>query len=84
METDLDSQLRLEYDREGDILYVSTVAPYAGQESDEIADGVIARMNADTGRVENLEILFFSSRFQRLGDTLALPLGAQLTAPVAG
>lgn len=80
----MDSQLTLSYDREGDILYVDVVAPYAGQESDEIAEGVVARLNPTSGVVENLEILFFSSRFDRLGDRVRLPIGATLTAPLAG
>jgi hypothetical protein len=77
------AQLTFSYDREGDILYVNAVEPYAEQESDEIADGVVARMNPKTGAVENLEILFFSSRFGQLGDLLRLPIGAQMTPPLA-
>jgi hypothetical protein len=72
------------YDREGDVLYVNVVPPYAGQESDEIGDGVVARTNAETGAVENLEILFFSSRFDALGDQLRLPLRVQMSPPLAG
>jgi hypothetical protein len=80
----MEAQLSLSYDQEGDILYVNVVEPYAGQESDEIAEGVVARMNPGTGAVENLEILFFSSRFERLGDLFRLPVGATLTPPLAG
>ena len=50
----------------------------------EIGDGVVARMNPDTGEVENLEILFFSDRFAKLGDLLHLPLRAKMTPPLAG
>ena len=78
------AQLTLNYDREGDILYLNVVAPYAEQESDEIADGVVARMNPGSGAVENLEILFFSSRFEQLRGAFALPVGATLTPPLAG
>ncbi len=84
LEADLESQLSLRYDPEGDILYLDTVLPYATQESDEIADGVVARMNPDSGEVENLEILFFSGRIPKLGDELRLPVGVRLTRPLAG
>jgi hypothetical protein len=77
------AQLNLSYDREGDILYVNAVEPYAEQESDEIADGVVARMNPDTNAVENLEILSFSKRFARLGDLLSLPVAAGMSSPLA-
>ena len=80
----MDPQLTLSYDREGDILYVNGVRPYAEQESDEIGDGVVARMNPNTGEVENLEILFFSQRFAALGDLLHLPLRVKMTPPLAG
>ena len=79
----MSAQLTFSYDREGDILYVNAVEPYAEQESDEIADGVVARMNPKTGSVENLEILFFSSLFDHLGDVLRLPVAAALTPPLA-
>ncbi len=84
MDSTVTEQLSFMYDRQGDILYVNFVPPYAGQESDEIGDGVIARMNPRTGAVENLEILFFSSRFERLGDLLHLPLTTQTSPPLAG
>lgn len=80
----MDSQLTLSYDKEGDILYVNVVPPYADQESDEIADGIVARMNPDSGEVENLMILFFSGRISALGEEVRLPVRARLTPPLAG
>lgn len=56
--------LIFQYDREGDILYINRCAPYAEQESEELGDDVIARLNPQTGEVENLEVLFFSQRLQ--------------------
>ncbi len=84
MEAGLDTPLTLSYDSAGDILYLITVPPYAGQGSDEIADGVVARMNPVTGQVEGLEILFFSSRFNVPVALLNLPLRAQMSVPLAG
>ena len=80
----METQFTLSYDKEGDILYVNVVQPYATQRSDEIGDGVVARTNPATGQVENLEILFFSSRFTALGDELRLPVQARMSAPLAG
>jgi len=59
-------KLTFQYDRESDILYINTVAPYAEQESDELGDEIIARMNPKTGKIENLEVLFFTSRLTSL------------------
>ncbi|GAB4441406.1 MAG: DUF2283 domain-containing protein [Cyanobacteria bacterium J069] len=56
--------LIFQYDREGDILYINRCSPYAEQESEEIGDDVIARLNPQTGEIENLEVLFFSQRLQ--------------------
>jgi len=70
------AKLTLEYDRVGDILYITSCRPYAEQESDEIDDGVIARSNPDTGNIESLEILWFSTRLT--GTPLELPIAADL------
>jgi uncharacterized protein YuzE len=64
----MDAQLRFEYDREGDIFTISTRSPYEEQETEEIGDDVVVRLNPDTGHVEVVELLFFSTRLLR--DTL--------------
>jgi uncharacterized protein YuzE len=71
------AKLIFKYDREGDVLYIDRVPPYAEQESEELGDDVIARLNPTTGEVENLEVLFFSTRLLR-SDLLELPLDADL------
>jgi len=58
-------KLTFQYDREADILYINTVEPYATQESEELGDEIIARLNPQTGKIENLEVLFFTSRLLR-------------------
>jgi uncharacterized protein YuzE len=73
----MDAHLRFEYDRDGDILSISTKPPYAEQESQEIGDGVIARLNPVTGAVEHVEVLFFSSRLRDRA-MLDLPVAADL------
>jgi uncharacterized protein YuzE len=58
----MEAKLIFKYDRQGDILYISKRDPYPEQESEEVGDGVVARLNPDTGEIENIEVLFFSTR----------------------
>ena len=76
-EVDMDAKLSFKYDREADILYIDKRLPYAEQESEELGDGVIARINPQTDEVENLEVLFFSTRLLR-SNILELPVVADL------
>ncbi len=73
----MEQRLTFEYDREADILYVNTVAPYPEQESEELDDEIIARLNPKTGQVENLEVLFFTSRLLRK-ELFSLPIAAEM------
>lgn len=70
-------KLTVRYDKIGDILYLDTCPPYPEQESEELGDEIIARLNPTSGAVENLEILFFSTRWDTL-DLLELPISAAL------
>lgn len=54
------TKLILEYDRIGDILSIGKCRPYREQDSDEIGDGVVARLHPQTDVVENLDVLFTS------------------------
>lgn len=71
------SKLTFRYDREADILHISKRPAYREQESEELEDEVIARLNPQTGEIENLEVLFFSTRLLR-SDFLELPVSAEL------
>jgi uncharacterized protein YuzE len=71
------SKLSFRYDRDADILYIQKRAPYAEQESEEIGDEVVARLNPESGEVEGLEVLFFSTRLLR-SDLFVLPIKADL------
>lgn len=71
-------KLVFQYDQVGDILYINKCAPYAEQESEEIGDEMIARLNPVSGEVENLEILFFSERLLNADFLLELPIIANL------
>ena len=61
----METKLRFKYDREGDILHIDKCPPYAEQESEELPDEVVARLNPKTGEVENVEVLFFPTRLLR-------------------
>jgi uncharacterized protein YuzE len=50
-------KLTFQYDRDADILYISKRVPYAEQESEELGDEVVARLNPSTGEVESVEVL---------------------------
>jgi uncharacterized protein YuzE len=75
------AKLTFQYDRAGDILYINKCPPYAEQESEELGDDVVARLNPKTGEVENLEVLFFSTRLLR-SDLLELPIFAEMRLAV--
>ena len=69
--------LKFKYDREADILHIDKCPPYAEQESEELPDEIVARLNPKTGEVENLEVLFFTTRLLR-ADLFELPVTADL------
>lgn len=73
----MEAKLTFQYDRVGDILYINKCPPYAEQESEELGDDVVARLNPKTGEVETLEVLFFSTRLLR-SELLELPILAEM------
>jgi hypothetical protein len=73
----METGLTFRYDREADILHIDKCPPYAAQESEELGDEVIARINPGTDEVENLEVLFFSTRLLRT-ELFELPVAADL------
>ncbi|MBI3127601.1 MAG: DUF2283 domain-containing protein [Candidatus Tectomicrobia bacterium] len=74
------ASLKFTYDRDADILHIDKHSPYAAQESEELGDEIVARLNPEAGEVENLEILFFSTRLLRK-DAFELPVAADLRLP---
>ncbi len=73
----MEARLTFKYDREGDILHIDKCPPYPEQESEELGDDVVARLNPSTREIENLEVLFFSTRLLR-SDLFQLPIAADL------
>ncbi len=45
----MQNKLTFRYDKVGDILYGDTCPPYAEQESEEVGDEIIARLNPTSG-----------------------------------
>jgi uncharacterized protein YuzE len=79
----METRLKFTYERDADILHIDKCPPYADQESEELGDEVIARLNPKTGEVENLEVLFFSTRLLRK-EMFELPVVAELRLPSRG
>jgi uncharacterized protein YuzE len=73
----MEAKLTFKYDREADILHIDKCPPYAAQQSEELGDDVVARLNPTTREVESLEVLFFSTRLLR-SDLFELPFAADL------
>lgn len=73
----MEANLKFRYDRAADILHIDKCPPYAEQETEELGDEVIARINPRTEAVENLEVLFFSTRLLR-DELFEIPLAADL------
>ncbi len=73
----METGLTFKYDREADILHIDKCRPYAEQVSEELGDEMVARLNPHTGEVENLEVLFFSTRLLR-NELFELPIRADL------
>jgi uncharacterized protein YuzE len=71
------AKLSFRYDRLGDVLYIDKCPAYPEQESEELGDEIVARLNPQTGEIENLEILFFSTRLLR-SELFELPVSAHL------
>lgn len=74
--------LTVEYDEVGDILYLGKARPYSEQKSEELAYGIVARLNPDSHEIENLEILFFSTRMKNK-EGFPLPVLAEFRLPQA-
>jgi len=79
----MEARLKFLYDREADILHIDKCLPYTEQESEEPGDEIVARLNPTTGEVENLEVLFFSTRLLRR-EMFELPVSAELRLPTKG
>ena len=77
----MEKKLIFKYDRAADILYIDKTPPYPEQETEELGDDVIARFSPSTGEIENLEVLFFSTRLLR-DELFELPVTMDLRVAI--
>ncbi len=70
------NKMQFSLDSDADILSISKVDSYIGQESEEISDGVIVRINPNNQKIEMIEILNFSKRFSA-NSVFDLPIVAE-------
>ncbi len=76
----MQSNIAMTYDTESDTLHLDLCPPYAEQESDEIAEGIVARFGPG-GNIENVEVLFFRQRIAE-GKPFTLPIQGDLRLAV--
>ena len=69
--------LTIEYDRQGDFLFIDLCRPYAEQDSNEIGESLLARFNLETREIETVEVLFFFSWLEK-EDEIHIPVNAIL------
>lgn len=73
MEQNIERQLRLSYDKEADVLYVSFGAPREAV-SEETGEGMLLRRQPETGEIVGITVLDFEKRFERREGTAFLPI----------
>lgn len=66
-------QLRLSYDKDADVLYMSFGAPQEAI-SEETEDGMLIRKHPDTGEIVGVTILGFEERFEQSSASALLPV----------
>jgi hypothetical protein len=59
-------KIEIKFDQDGDLMTIHFCKPYRGQDSTEIASGVVARSNPITHAIECLEIMDMSARNGKL------------------
>ncbi len=69
---------RLEYDKEGDILYLSKGGLTSEDTSEELGDDVVIWKNKKTKEVRGFTVLNFSKRTSRKASRINLPFEIEL------
>ena len=59
-------KIEIKFDPDGDLMTIHFCKPYRGQDSTEIASGIVARTNPITHAIECLEIMDLSARQGKL------------------
>ena len=68
--------LKYLFDREADVLYVTTRRPSVMDNSQELANGVVVRRDPKTKKITGFTVLNFLARQQSRSSEIALPLSA--------
>jgi uncharacterized protein YuzE len=75
----MDKKMRLLYDREADVLYVSIGRPEF-TDYEELGENLILRRDPKTGQIVGFTIIDFAMRFAQKNPPLSVPLIATLTS----
>jgi len=73
------NNLQYSFDREADVLYLSKGAPRSNVESEEVGDGIIARLDPVTREIVGFTILNFLKRAEQGLPAIVLPFRADLS-----
>ena len=57
----MEAKLTFKYDRQGDILYINKMPAYPEQQSEELGDEVIARLNPKPGKSKTSKYFLLNS-----------------------
>ena len=71
------NKLQYQFDQEADILYLTQKKPSVRDISEEIADGIVVRINPKTKKIVGLTILNFLSRYHQTSEPVNLPISAE-------
>ncbi|MBI3103338.1 DUF2283 domain-containing protein [Candidatus Daviesbacteria bacterium] len=77
------NNFRLEYDKEGDILYLSKGALTKDDSSEEMGDDVVIWKNKKTKEVSGFTVLNFSKRASKKSSNINLPFEVELHPTVS-
>ncbi len=72
------NNLQYFFDKDADVLYVSKGDPKADVESEEVGDGIIARLDPVTREIVGFTILNFLKRTEQGLPAIVLPFRADL------
>ncbi len=71
----MERELRLSFDKEGDVLDISLGEP-KGAISKEIGDDILIRLDPETDEILGFTILNFEKRFEHIGMSKIVPITA--------
>ena len=66
--------LRIGYDREADVLYLSLGEPCKGMEYREVGNGIILRIDPETGKIVGLTVVDFVRNFSNVAQIAQVPV----------